>query len=45
MNSLLWTSKSLRKIVAALKDKGHEVGVTTVRQELKKMGVLFANQS
>jgi hypothetical protein len=38
MSSLLWTSKSLAKIVAALKVKGHEVGITTIRKELKKLG-------
>jgi hypothetical protein len=38
MNPLLWTSKSLSKIRAALKEMGHTVGITTIRLELKALG-------
>jgi transposase len=38
MNPLLWTSKSLAKIVVALKKEKHEVGITTVRKLLKQLG-------
>jgi transposase len=38
MNPLLWTSKSLSKIVNGLKEQGHEVGITTVRKLLKQLG-------
>jgi transposase len=35
---LLWTSKSLTKIVKGLKEKGHVVGITSVRKLLKQLG-------
>lgn len=35
---LLWTSKSLVKIKKALKEKGHQIGITTIRKELKRLG-------
>ncbi|MDR2706400.1 MAG: ISAzo13 family transposase [Planctomycetaceae bacterium] len=37
-NPLLWTSKSLVKLKATLKEQGHEVGITTIRKELKRLG-------
>lgn len=38
MNALLWTSKSLRKIEKALKEKGYEVSYVTVGELLKSQG-------
>jgi hypothetical protein len=38
MNPLRWTSKSFRKICAALKLKGHQVSHQTTGETLKKMG-------
>jgi biotin operon repressor len=38
MNPLRWTSKSFRKICAALKLKGHKVSHQTTGETLKKMG-------
>lgn len=38
MNPLLWTTKSLRKLVAELQHMGHTVGVTALRKLLKKKG-------
>ncbi|MDR2757519.1 MAG: hypothetical protein LBC20_17640 [Planctomycetaceae bacterium] len=38
MTPLLWTSKSLAKIVAALQEAKHNVGITTVRKLLKQLG-------
>ncbi|MDR2754521.1 MAG: hypothetical protein LBC20_02335 [Planctomycetaceae bacterium] len=32
MTPLLWTSKSLSKIVVALKEEKHNAGITTVRK-------------
>jgi transposase len=37
-NPLLWTSKSLSKIVTALKKQGFQVGITSVRLLLKQLG-------
>jgi len=38
MNPLLWTTKSLRKIVAELQERGHSIGVTALRKLLKQQG-------
>lgn len=38
MNPLKWTSKSIRKIAAALQEQGHQAGITTVRKLLKQLG-------
>ena len=35
---LLWVSKSLAKLAAALRARGHEIGPTTVRKLLKQLG-------
>ena len=35
---LVWTSKSLRKLAAELKDSGHSIGYVTVGRLLEKMG-------
>lgn len=38
MNPLRWTSKSFRKICAALKDKGHKISHETTGKTLKALG-------
>jgi len=38
MRPLLWTSKSLEKLAAALKDAGHKVSTHTVRKMLTELG-------
>jgi hypothetical protein len=38
MNPLRWTSKSFRKICAALKQKGHQVSHQTTGETLKQLG-------
>jgi hypothetical protein len=43
MRPLLWVSKSLEKLAAALTAMGHEVSADTVRAELVKLG--FSRQS
>lgn len=35
---LLWVSKSLAKLAAALREMGHEIGPTTVRKLLRQLG-------
>jgi Rhodopirellula transposase DDE domain len=43
MRPLIWVSKSLAKLAAALTAMGHPIGVDTVRKELVKLG--FSRQS
>jgi len=43
MRPLIWVSKSLKKLAAALTDMGHPVGPDTVRKLLVKLG--FSRQS
>ena len=38
MQVLLWTSKSVRRLAAELREQGHEVHFTTVAQLLRSMG-------
>jgi len=38
MNPLLWTSKSLRSIKAALKDEGQSISVPTIAEKLRMLG-------
>jgi hypothetical protein len=38
MNPLKWTSKSLRKLEAALAEKGYDVAASTIAGKLKEMG-------
>jgi len=38
MSPLLWTSRSLRKLVAALKEQGHIVGMKVVARLLRELG-------
>jgi len=43
MRPLIWVSKSLEKLAAALTEMGHPIGPDTVRKELVKLG--FSRQS
>ena len=43
MRPLVWVSKSLEKLAAALTEMGHPIGPDTVRKELVKLG--FSRQS
>ena len=43
MRPLIWVSKSLEKLAAALTEMGHPIGPDTVRKELVKLG--FSGQS
>src|ERR1700680_2697464 len=43
MRPLIWVSKSLEKLTAALTEMGHPIGPDTVRKELVKLG--FSRQS
>src|SRR4051794_32490035 len=43
MRPLIWVSKSLEKLAAALTEMGHPIGADTVRSELVKLG--FSRQS
>ena len=43
MRPLIWVSKSMDKLAAALAAMGHPIGATTVRAELTKLG--FSRQS
>jgi hypothetical protein len=43
MRPLIWVSKSLEKLAAALTEMGHPIGPDTVRKELVKLG--FSHQS
>jgi len=38
MRPLIWVSKSLEKLAAALTEMGHPIGPDTVRKELVKLG-------
>jgi hypothetical protein len=43
MRPLIWVSKSMEKLAAALTEMGHPIGADTVRKELVKLG--FSRQS
>ncbi len=43
MRPLIWVSKSMDKLAAALTEMGHPIGADTVRKELAKLG--FSRQS
>ena len=43
MRPLIWVSKSMEKLAAALTEMGHPISADTVRKELVKLG--FSRQS
>src|SRR5436190_24375531 len=43
MRPLIWVSKSMEKLAAALTEMGHPISTDTVRKELVKLG--FSRQS
>jgi hypothetical protein len=38
MRPLIWVSKSMEKLAAALTEMGHPIGADTVRKELVRLG-------